>query len=51
MQSMQLQGLIPVLQHPPGGLWSENHWTEDLAQGSRAEQVLGADLAHSSEMP
>lgn len=37
--------------HPPGGLLSEEHRAEDLAQGSGAEQVLGAVLAHSSEMP
>lgn len=34
----------------PGGLLSEEHWAEDLAQGSGAEQVLGAVLAHSGEM-
>lgn len=36
-----------VLWYPPGALLSENHWAEDLAQGSGTEQVLGAVVAHS----
>lgn len=30
---------------------SEEHGAEDLAQGPGAEQVLGAALTHSGEMP
>lgn len=41
----------PSGSHPPGGLLSEEHRAEDLAQGSGAEQVLGPVLAHSGEMP
>lgn len=37
--------------HPPGSLLSEKQRAEDLAQGPGAEQVLGAALTHSGEMP
>lgn len=39
------------LKHPPSGLLSEKHRAKDLAQGPGTQQVLGAALTHSGEMP